>query len=128
MLPELAILDISLQTPEMGLKLYIFGYGDEKNSRLLTGQSAEIMSAEESGQFKATMFAWSGDSGAPAIDTFGKVIGTGIQHLRGSNVATFVAMSAIPELLDGLPMTARAAWNASTSAEALLARAASFCV
>jgi hypothetical protein len=106
-LSELVSPDISFETPPQTELVTVFGYGNEGDDKTLTAQPAPVLASSGDEAFSASMSAFYGDSGGPAINKYGQVVGVGVEYLSGSLVAKFVPMVAIRNLLDRIPPTTR---------------------
>jgi len=106
-LSDLPVLDISFEVPGRAEVVTVFGYGSQGDDKSLTAQPAPVLAPDGDQEFSATMSAFYGDSGGPAINKYGQVVGTGVDYLSGSLVARFVPSAAIRSLLDRIQPTAR---------------------
>jgi len=104
---ELPILDITFDLPNRADSVIVFGYGNEADDTSLTAQDGTVLTSQGEQDLTVRMSAFYGDSGAPAVDRQGRVVGTGVEYRPGSLVARFVPTAAIRNLLKLIPPTSR---------------------
>ena len=105
-LKELAFLDVSFALPDRLDQVVIIGYGSDNDPTQITDQGAAVLE-QDAEAFNVTMNAWGGDSGAPAIDVYGHVIGVGVQYWKNTLVAQFIPIFVVQDLFTNIALTIR---------------------